>query len=140
MNPANIKIVFIAAICFVLWGGYNVAKSSYVAITWTKAEGTVVDFEKNVWSCGKGIGECYNLIVGYHDSHKNYYTVNSKKNFNYDPPKHLMDQKIDVYYRPSKPAESVLGSGYGPMQYGTIMFLLGCVILFIFWVVKKKSS
>ena len=135
----NIKVIFIGAIVATLWGGYNIAKSIYVSFTWEQTQGVVVDFEKNVWSCGKNIGECYELIVGYHAG-KDYFTVNSKKKFNYDPPKHLMHEKVTVYYTPENPAEAILGDGYGPMNYGKILFFIGIGVLFIFWIVRKRDT
>lgn len=139
ISSGNIKVIFIGAICFVLWGGYNIAKASYTAISWTKAEGTVVDFERHTWSCGKNIGECYSLIVGYYAG-KDYYTINSDKKFNNDMPKHLTGSKIPVYYSPSIPSDALLGGSYGPMNKGIILFLVGCVVLFIFWVIKQRDS
>jgi hypothetical protein len=139
MSPANIKVVFFGAICFVLWGGYNVAKSSYIEITWTKVEGTVVDFERNTWSCGKHISTCYELIVGYQAGKKTY-TVNSKKKFNHDKPTHLLNEKVVVYYSPANNTEAILGGSYGPSRYGMILFLAGCVVLIIFWVMRKKAK
>jgi hypothetical protein len=135
---SNIKVIFIGAICFVLWGGYNIGKASYTALSWAKTEGTVVDFEHNTWSCGKGVGTCYQLIVGYYAG-KTYYTVNSDKKFNHDMPTHLQDTKVTVYYSPANPAEAVLGGSYGPMNYGIILFLIGVIVLFIFWVKRERK-
>ncbi len=139
MSPANIKVIFIGAVCFVLWGGYNIAKSSYTAFTWTKTEGTVVDFERNVWSCGKGIGECYTLIVGYQVG-GNSFTANSNTKFNHIEPTYLLKQKFDVYYSSGNPANAILGGSYGPMRHGIWLFIIGCVVLFIFWLKRKRAQ
>ena len=130
ISKGNIRAIFIGAICFVLWGGYNIGKASYTALTWTKAEGTVVDFEHNTWSCGKGVSRCYTLIVGY-NAGEAYYTVNSNKKYNNDMPTHLQGKKVTVYYSPTAPTEAVLGGSYGPMNQGIALFLIGSVVLFI---------
>ena len=137
MSPANVKTVFYAAIFAVLWGGYNIAKSVYTYTAWEEVQGTVVDFERNTWSCGKSVGECYSLMVGYHAG-KDYFTTFSKKKYNYDPPTHLMDEKISVYYSPGNPSEAILGDGYGPMNYGIIIFLIGTLVLFIFCFINNN--
>jgi hypothetical protein len=62
--PASKKIIFIAAIFAVIWGGYNIAKASYVAIAWDKTEGVVIDIEQSTWSCAEDVMRCYELIVG----------------------------------------------------------------------------
>ncbi len=138
MSPANIKVVFIGAICFVIWGGYNIAKVVYTSANWEKTEGIIVDIERHSMSCGKGVGECYSLIVGYH-ANKNYFTVNSKKKFNRDKPTHLLEESVEVYYSPSDPSDSIISGKYGPQNYGIILFLIGSVVLFVFWVKRKKD-
>jgi hypothetical protein len=139
MSPTNVKVVFIGAIAFVLWGGYSIAKASYTAIAWNKTEGTIVDLERNVWTCGKGVSECYNLIAGYH-ARNNYYTVLSDKKFSRNKPSHLLDTKVVIYYDPLNPAEAVLGGEYGPMSGGIILFIVGLIVLLIFWYFWKKEQ
>lgn len=139
MTQANIKTIFWGAVFATLWGGYNIGKSVYTSFAWDKTEGIVVDYERNTWSCGKSVSECYSLVVGYHTADKNYFTTTSKKKYNYDPPKHLLDKKVDVYYSPAVPSEAILGGSYGPMNYGIIIFLIGAIVLFIFWVRSKKK-
>jgi hypothetical protein len=78
------------------------------------------------------------LIVGYYVGGDNY-TVNSNKVFNDNPPTHLMNEKIDVYYYPLTPAESVLGGSYGEKNYGITLFIIGLVVLFIFWLFRKSN-
>lgn len=139
MSPGNIKVVFIGAICFVLWGGYNIGKASYIAVTWTKTEGTVVDFERYTWKCGKLSSECYTLIVGY-QADKASFTVTSDKKFNSNKPVHFLKNKVPVYYSPSNPVDAILGGSYGPLGNGVILFLVGCVVLIILWVIRKRNS
>ena len=139
MNPTNIKVIFIGAIIFVLWGGYKIAMASYTAMTWEKTEGTIVDFERNTWTCGKGVSECYNLIAGYHAGN-DYYTVLSDKKYSRHKPSHLLDAKVVIYYSPLNPAEAVLGGEYGPMNGGIILFLIGLGVLLVFWFVRKKEQ
>ncbi|MBM2830352.1 MAG: hypothetical protein HW411_1142 [Gammaproteobacteria bacterium] len=139
MSPTNIKVIFLAAIVFVLWGGYKIAKVSYTAIVWQKTEGTIVDLERNTWSCGKGVSKCFSPIAGYH-ANNDYFTVVSEKKFNRDEPKHLIGNKVVIYYSSANPAEAVLGGEYGPMSGGIIMFLLGTAILIGFWFAKIKEA
>lgn len=139
MSSINIKVVFVGAICFVLWGGYNIAKASYTAINWEKAEGTVIDFERNTWSCGKNIGKCFALIVGY-NTDKGSFTVISDKKFNYTKPTHLLKDTVVVYYSPTNHADATLGGSYGPMGRGIIVLIVGLVVLFIYWVVSKRNA
>lgn len=113
--------------------------ASYTAITWNKAEGIIVDFERNTWSCGKGVGECYSLIAGYH-ADKDYYTVTSDKKFNYNKPKYLLDKKVIIYYSPVNPAEATFGGEYGPMNGGIILFLVGIVIFLVLWFMHKRNQ
>ncbi len=135
----NIKIIFIGAICAVLWGGYNLARASFYSINWNEAEGTIVDFERHVMTCGKGVGECYSLIVGYHAG-DNYFVTDSVKKFSHNQPRHLLDQKVVVYYSPDNNAEAILGGEYGPYRYGLIIFFIGIVVLFLFWIFRKRQA
>ena len=139
MSSTNVKIIFVAAIGMVLWGGFNFAKATYTSFAWTKADGKVIDFEHNVWSCGKGVGECYSLIIDYAAGNK-HFTITSKKKFNYDKPTHLLNEKVTVYYSPNNPGEAVISGSYGTGQYGAILFLIGLVILFVFWVINKREK
>lgn len=139
MSSTNAKIIFVMAIGMVLWGGFNFAKAGYTSFAWTKTEGKVIDFEHNVWSCGKGVGECYSLIIGYKAGNKPL-TVISKKKFNYDKPTHLLNKQVTVYYSPSNPADAVISGSYGSGQYGVILFLIGVVILFVFWIINKREK
>ena len=139
MNPTNIKIIFFAAIIAVLWGGYEIVKSSYTAMTWEKTEGTIVDFERNTWSCGKGVSRCFTPIVGYH-VRDNYYTTLAIKKFNNNEPKHLTGNKVVIYYSPLNPAEAVLGGEYGPMNRGILLFIIGSVVLLVFWFLRKREQ
>ena len=138
MNPTNVKVVFIAAIAAVLWGGYEIVKTTYTAFAWEKTEGTIVDFEHNVWSCGKGISRCFTPIAGYH-VRDNYYTVLARKNYNHNEPKHLSGNKVVVYYSPLDPADAHLGGEYGPMNHGIIIFIIGIIVLLIFWFMREKK-
>ncbi len=138
MPKENIKVVFFGAIIAVILGGYYISKSIYTSVAWTKSEGIVIDFERHSMTCGKGVGECYSLIVGY-PVDKNHYTVTSKSKFSHDKPDHLLDKKLKLHYSPNNPADAVLSGAYGPKNYGIILFLVGAVVLFIFWVVRKRE-
>ncbi len=138
MSQTNIRIVFIAAIVAVLWGGYEIAKATYTAMAWEKVEGTIVDLEHRTWSCGKGVRQCFVPIIGYHVSEE-YYTVLAEKKFNRDEPKHLVGSKVDVYYSSHNPADATLGGEYGPMNHGILIFLIGTVVLIIFWFMRGRS-
>ena len=139
MNSSNIKILFIGAICLALFGGYSVARASYIAMTWNEADGEVIDFEKHTFSCGKGVGECYGIIVGYL-ANGQAFTASSVKKFNNSKPSHLLHNKITVYYSPDNPGEAILGGEFGPMRNGMWLFIFGSVVLVIFWVVWKKKQ
>ena len=139
MNPANIKIVFIAAIGFVLWGGYRVAESAYIAMTWDKTEGKVSGFERHVMSCGKGVGECYSLVVSYAVNGRTY-TTGSVKKYDRSKPSRLLNTAAVVYYSPVNPQDAILGGAYGPLRYGIWLFIIGSVVLLVFWVVKKRQA
>lgn len=92
----NIKLIFFGAICAILWGGYNISRASYYSFSWTETQGTVVDFERHVMTCVKGVGECYSLMVGYHAGN-DYFVTYSDKKFPRNKPIHLLDQKIVVF-------------------------------------------
>ena len=137
-SPLNLRIIFLAAVAAaVIWGGYNVCKVSYVALAWNKTEGVVVDFDCSVWSCGKGIPECYSLIAGYHVGNE-YFTAISDRRFNNNRPAHLSGEKVVIYYSPSNPAEAVFGGDYGPMKGGATIFLIGAAVLAWFWWSKRS--
>ena len=138
MDKNKITILLFLAILFVAWGGYKIARATYIAISWEKTQGTIVDFERNTWSCGKGVGTCYTLVAGYHAGN-NYYTVMSEKKFNYNKPSHLLEKKIDIYYYPLNPAEATFGGEYGSMSGGIILFVVGMVLLVVFWFIRKKA-
>jgi len=135
----NIKVIFVGAIIAVLLGSYYISKSIYTSIAWTKTEGIVIDFERHSMTCGKSVGECYTLIVGYHVDNK-YYTATSKKKFSRNKPTHLLDEKLGLYYSPENPSKAILSGAYGPKNYGVILFLIGTVVLFIFWIVRKREQ
>lgn len=139
MNPTNMKVLFFGAIIMVLWGGYKISKASYTALAWDKVDGTIVDMERSTWSCGKGVSRCFTPIAGYH-VRDNYYTLLADKKFNNTEPKHLVGSKVAVYYSPLNPADAVLGGEYGPMNGGIIIFLLGAVILAVFWFVHRRNN
>mgnify|MGYP003629758199 CR=1 FL=1 len=128
MNPAKIKVVSIGAICFFLLGGYNVVKIIYSLVNW--ANNVVVDFGRHSMACGKGVNEDYALIVGYHAS---------KKKFNRDKPAYLLNKKVEVYYSPDNPFDSIISGKYGPQNYRVILFLIGSIVLFLFWLMRQKS-
>lgn len=139
MSQSNIRVIFFGAIIAVIWGGYEILMTSYTAFTWGKTEGTIVDFERSVWSCGKGVSQCFRPIAGYH-VRDNYYTVVAKKSFSNHEPNHLSGEKVVVYYSPLNPSEAYLGGQYGPLNHGIIIFLIGVVVLIIFWFVQKKNQ
>ena len=139
MSSTNIKVVFIAAIGMVLWGGYSVVNSTYIALTWDKVEGTVIDFERHTWSCGKGIGECYALVVGY-EANGQAFTTTSVKKYSRSKPSQLLKSPATVYYSSLNPGEAILGGAYGPMRKGIWLLIIGTVILVVFWVVKKREG
>ena len=139
ISPTNIKIIFVMAIVAVCWGAYNMARAAYTAISWEKTEGTVVDFERNVWSCGKGVSECYELVVGYH-VRGNYYTVLSTRRYNGSKPSHMSGRRLELYYSPANPREAILAGSYGPMEGGLIIFLFGAAVLAVFWFRREKAS
>jgi hypothetical protein len=134
----NIKVLFIGAICAVLWGGYTLSNAVYYSVNWTETQGTVVDFERHVMTCGKGVSECYSLLVGYHAGDE-YYVTDSVKKFSRNQSRHLLDQKVVVYYSPDNNAEAILVGEYGPYRYGLIIFLIGAVVLFLFWMFRKRK-
>jgi hypothetical protein len=90
-------------------------------------------------SCGKGVGECYSLVVGYH-AEDNYFTTNSIKKFSRNKPNHLCEQKVVVYYSPVDNGEAILGGEYVPYRNGLIIFFTGAVVLFLFWIFRKRHS
>lgn len=136
-SSLNIRIIFLAAAAAVIWGGYNICKVSYIALAWSRTEGVVVDFNRSVWSCGKGISECYALIAGYHVG-DDYYTAISDRRFNNSRPAHLSGEKVVIYYSPSNPAEAVFGGDYGPKNGGITIFLIGAAVLTYFRWSKKN--
>lgn len=138
MDKSKLFTLLLVAFFFVAWGGYKVAKASYIAVTWEKTQGTIVDFEKNTWTCGKGVGTCYTLIAGYHAG-KNFYTTPSDKKFNYNKPTHLMHNKVDIYYDPHNPADATFAGEYGSINGGIILVLVGIALLIIFWFLNKKT-
>lgn len=139
MEKNKVNMILLVAIVFILWGGYKIAVASYTAMTWIKTEGTIIDFERNVWSCGKGVGECYSLVAGYHAG-KDYYTVVSDKKFDYHKPSNLLNDKVIIYYSPLNSSEATFGGEYGPMNGGLIIFFIGIVILVIIWFVRKREQ
>lgn len=138
MAKSNLTVIFIGAIFALVYGGYKVANAAYIATTWEKAEGTIVDLERHTWTCGKGVSECYSLIAGYYAG-KDYFTVSSKKKFSRNKPMHMMDKKMTIYYLPNNPSEAVFSGSYGPMGYGLGLLILGVVFLLLFWIISKKS-
>ncbi len=56
------------------------AKATYYSINWDKTEGVVVDFERHTMACGKGVGECYSLLVAYHVGNNYFVSNGSEKN------------------------------------------------------------
>lgn len=138
MDKNKIGIILLLGTVFVSWGGYKIANASYTALTWEKTEGTIVDFEHHVWSCGKGVGECYSLVAGYHAG-KDYFTTVSDKKFNYKKPVNLLDDKVIIYYSPTNHSIATFGGEYGPMNGGIIMFMIGTGILAVFWFIREKE-
>lgn len=134
----NMAILFITAIALVAWGGYKVANATYIASTWEKTKGTIVDMERHTWACGKGVSECYSLIAGYHAG-KDYFTVSSVKKFSRDKPVQMMDKMMTIYYSPTNPSEAVFSGSYGPLGYGIALFIGGLVALLILWVFRKHA-
>lgn len=132
----NLKAIFLLAVGAVLWGGYNVGKASWTALTWEKAEGTIVDFEHNTWSCGKGVSQCYSLIAGYHVG-KDYYTAVSDRRYNNNMPRHPGGKQVVIYYSARNPSEAIFGGEYGP-NGGIFALLIGGAILGWFWWSKKS--
>ena len=139
MNSSNLKVLFVAAIGFVLWGGYRVADSAYITMTWDRADGKVTGFERHVMSCGKGVGECYSLVVSYQVNGRGYSTGSVKK-YDRSKPSRLLNTPAVVYYAPGNPGQAILGGAYGPMRYGIWLLLIGCAILFGFWVAKRRRD
>ena len=137
MNKTNIKILFVAAILAIIYGSYTIAKTVYVKTAWDEVEGVVVGFERNTWSCGKGIGECYSLVIGYKVNNKTF-SINSDKKWNYDPPEHLLKDKVSIYYSPSNPNEAIVGSGFG--TNGFFLILFGSIVLIFFWFARKRGE
>ena len=131
--------LFITAIGLVLWGGYKVANAAYIATTWEKAEGTIVDLERHTWTCGKGVGECYSLVAGYHAG-KDYFTVSSVKKYNRNKPMHMMDKNMTIYYSPANPSVAVFSGSHGPLGYGIGLFIGGLVVLLIFRVFRNRAQ
>ena len=138
MNQTNLAVMFIAAICATLWGGYKISKASYTALAWEKTEGTVIDFERKTWTCGKGVSECYDIIVGYHAGENNY-TIHSDTSVSRNKPTQLLNTSITVYYKPTNPSEAVLTGKYGTLGHGITVFILGIVFLIISWFVRKSK-
>ena len=136
INPANKLVIFVGAIAFVLWGGYNIIKASYVAAAWNDTEGVVTGFEKYTFSCGRGVGNCFELVVAYEVNGKRF-TVNSEEKFDNRAPVHLKNEIITVYYNPANPYDAALAN-YGPGSYGTILFVIGILVLFLFWLFREK--
>ena len=134
----NIAILFIGSIAMIAWGGYKVANAAYIATTWDKAEGTIVDLERHTWKCGKGVGECYTLVAGYHAG-KDYFTVSSNKKYNRNKPEHMLDKKMTIYYSPINPTEAVFSGSHGPLGYGLGLFIGGLVLLFVSWIARNSA-
>lgn len=132
------KMFFIGALLFTLWGVYKIGLATYTSIAWINTQGVIVDFDRNTWSCGKGVSECYSLIVGYH-ANNDYFTITGDKKFR-NQPRELHGETVSVYYSPDNPQQAVLGGEYGPLRYGIISFLVGLVMLLISWFFSKRES
>ena len=139
MGSTKMKVLFVCAIGLVLYGGYSVTRAAYLTFSWNETEGEVVDFERDTFSCGKGVNQCYALVVSYMAGDHAYRTTSVRK-FDYMAPVELLNSGVTVYYSPANPADAILGGAYGPMRYGIWLFLFGVVMLVILWVVKKKSK
>lgn len=137
ISAANKLVLFVGAIAFVLWGGYNMGKSLYVAATWEEVQGTVTGFERNTWSCGRSVSVCYELVVTYQADGR-MHTALSDEKFDHKPPGQLLNKAITVYYNPVNPASAELAE-YGPGGYGAIVFTMGAVVLFVFWLFRNKT-
>jgi hypothetical protein len=123
---------------FCYGGGYDVSRATYYSISWDEAEGTVVDFERHVMTCGKGVGECYSLLVGYHAGN-DYFVTNGNKTFSRDKPMHLLEKKVVVYYSPENASEVILGGEYGPFRNGVTAIFIGVFVLFLYWLVRNRQ-
>ncbi|MGK0297169.1 MAG: hypothetical protein ACI9XC_000770 [Gammaproteobacteria bacterium] len=134
----NIKALFIGRICALLWGGYDVSRARYYLISWDETEGAVVDFERHVMTCEKGVGECYSILVGNHAGN-DYFVTNDNKTFSRDKPIHLLEKKVVVYYSPENPGEAILGGEYGPFRNGATVIFIGVFVLFLSWLVHNRQ-
>ena len=130
-------MVLFLAIFLTALGSYKVGKAAYITIAWEKTEGTVVDTPRHTWRCGRGVSECYTINVGYY-ANKNFLTIDSEKTFS-DAPRHLLDDKVTVYYSSSDPYNAALGGQYGSMSGGIIFFIFGILMLFA-WLFMRKND
>ena len=133
----KVKMLLILAVVFSIMGIYKVGKSAYVAMAWEKTEGTVVDTPRHTWRCGKGISECYTINVGYY-ANKHFLTIDSEKTFS-DAPRHLLDEKVTVYYSANEPHKAMLGGSYGSKSGGIIALIVG-TLMFIIWIFVKPKN
>lgn len=133
----KVKMLLILALVFSIWGSCKIGKATYIAIAWEKTEGTVVDIPRHIWRCGKNQSECYTINVGYY-ANKEFLTVDSDKIYQ-EPPNHLLDEKVTVYYSSAKPWKAALGGSYGSLDQGIIMFLISGV-MFIIWIFSKPKK
>jgi hypothetical protein len=137
VSSNNIKILFFGGICALFWGGYNVTMATLYSFNWNETEGTVVDFERHTMTCGKGVGECYSLLIGYHAGN-DYFVTASNKKYSRNKPMHLAERKVAVYYSPDDTSEAILGGEYGPFNYGLYGILGGMVMMFVSWIAGKS--
>ncbi|MGB1800752.1 MAG: hypothetical protein ACPHLK_07995 [Gammaproteobacteria bacterium] len=133
----KVKMLLILAIVFSAMGIYNVGKAAYVAMTWNKTEGTVVDTPQHTWRCGKGISECYTINVGFY-ANNNFITIDSEKTFS-DAPRHLLDKKVSVYFPTADPHKAVLAGTYGSQSGGFIALFAGA-LMFAIWLVMRQKK
>ncbi len=137
MGDDKIKIFLFAGLLFMAWGGYKASTAIYTSISWNETRGTIVDFERNTWSCGKGVSECYSIVVGYHVN-QDYFTVTGDKNYR-DQPRKLHGKEVIVYYSPDDPHQAILGGEFSPLNISILKFLIGCVLIIIYWFIKKRA-
>lgn len=97
----------------------------------------MVDFERHTMTCGKGVGECYSLLIGYHAGN-DYFVTASNKKYSRNKPMHLAERKVAVYYSPDDTSEAILGGEYGPFNYGLYGILGGMVMMFVSWIAGKN--
>jgi len=139
MSDNNIKILLVGAVIAVLLGCYKIGQSVYTTLLWEKTEGVVVDFERSVWTCGKWVNECYDLVVRYEVYEKPYRLVSDKR-FNEKAPTHLLNTPVGLYYRPGNPAEAVLAGTDGPLGYGMALLVFGILALLIVWYLHRRHT